>query len=260
MTPGDFIFDAIPELYFCRTVSLKPFIRINGKCPGIFSLVLFFFAAEPVSGQLSMDTVWESLQQHPKFFFQLDAANSFVSGRGANAIGFKAGLDFGKKIRFGAGYYTVVSDIVEPKYIEKYDSTYNAKLQMDYYTTFVDYVLYDRGKWQFTLNNQFGIGNSYFWYYPNKESKTKTERINQQVIVLYEPALMGHYKILKWVGIGFGTGYRIMLMNNKEIDHRISSPIYSIRLKIFMNEIVNSIWPNGLFRKKPKTTEDVKPS
>lgn len=205
--------------------------------------------------QFSVDSVLFSLSQKPKFFFQLDLTNSFVSGRGANAIGFKAGLDFHKRIKFGAGFYTVVSDIVENKYVSKYDTFYNAKLQMNYYTTFVDYVWYDQGRWQFSLLNQFGFGNSYFWYYPNREkNKNKTERLNSNPIILYEPALMGQFKIIKWVGVGFGVGYRFMLLNNKEIDQKMSSPIYAIRLKIFMNEIVNSIWPNGFhfFRKKEK--------
>lgn len=213
-------------------------------------LAIFFFMliSQKNYAKFSLDSTFN---KKPKFFFQLDATNSFVSGRGANAIGFKAGLDFGKRIKFGAGYHTVVSDIVESKYISKYDSFYNAKLQMNYYTTFVDYILYDQGRWQFSILNQFGIGNSYFWYYPNRdENRRKTETLSNKAVILYEPMAMGHFKIMKWFGVGFGTGYRIMLLTNKEIDHKLSSPVYAFRIKIFVNEIYDSIWPNGLFKKK----------
>jgi len=215
---------------------------------------LFIFLSTTGNAQWKpVDSLLFALRQKPKVFFQFDASNSFISGRGANAIGFKAGLDFGRRVKFGAAYYTVVSDIVENKYVAKYDTFYNAKLQMGYYTTFAEYVVYDRGRWQFSLGNQFGVGRAYFWYYPNRESKSKTETLSDNLIILYEPYISGQFKILKWFGLGFGTSYRTMLITNKEIDHRLSSPVYSIRIKIFMNEIYSSLFPRGIFPKKEAT-------
>lgn len=196
---------------------------------------------------------FQSLAVRPKFFFQFDATNSFVSGRGANTVGVKAGLSFGKKVKFGAGFYHVVSDIVEPKYVEKYGLTYNTRLDMNYYNTFVDLVIYSTERWQFSFLNQFGLGNSYLWFYPDTslENKSKkTDVIANNPVLLYEPMAMGHFKIMKWFGIEFGTGYRIMLINNKEIDHKLSSPVYTIRLKLFLDEIYNSLFPKGVFKKK----------
>jgi hypothetical protein len=219
-------------------------------------LTAFIFCSSVCKAQLSLDSLMYNLSQKPTFFFQFDATNSFVSGSGANAIGVKAGLDFGKRIKFGAGYYTMVSDIVESKYVARYDTFYNAKLQMNYYTTFIDYVLYDRNRWQFSFLNQFGIGNSYFWYYPNKsENKRKTETISSKPVILYEPAVMGQFRIMKWFGVGFGTGYRIMILTNKEIDHKLSSPIYALRLKLYLDEIYATIWPHGLFPKKKEKSQ-----
>jgi|GEM_PF-535435 len=230
-------------------------IRSNKRTGRCFRAVLVLLIScqgyTDCLGQFSADSLLYSLGQRPRFFFQLDATNSYVSGRGANAIGFKAGMEFNKRIKFGAGYYTVISDIVEKKYIEEYDSIYNVKLQMNYYTTFIDYVLYNRGKWQFSFNNQLGIGTSYFWYYPNRESnKRKTQTLNNRAVMLYEPTIMGQFRIMKWFGVEFGTGYRIMLVTNKELDHRLSSPVYAFRLKLFLDEIYKSIWPNGLLKGK----------
>jgi hypothetical protein len=226
--------------------------RFSNKRTYFFLLTAaFIFLSSSVFAQWKpVDSLLFALRQKPKIFFQLDASNSFISGRGANAIGFKAGLDFGRRVKFGAAYYTLVSDIVEKKYVAKYDTFYNAKLQMSYYTTFAEYVVYDRGRWQFSLGNQFGVGRAYFWYYPNRESKSKTETLSDNLIILYEPYISGQFKILKWFGLGFGTSYRTMLVTNKEIDHKLSSPVYSIRIKIFLNEIYGSLFPRGIFPKK----------
>jgi hypothetical protein len=239
-------FDLIPPTGLSS--KMKKNIRI---VPLQFLLCLVLFLPlvpyQHCCGQFSTDSLLSNLKKKPHFFFQFDAVNSFISGRGANSIGVKAGLDFGKRIKFGTGYYTLISDIVEKKYIAEYDSVYNVKLQMNYYTTFVDYVLLEKGKWQLSLLNQFGIGNSYFWYYANRDpDKNKVKTLSNRLVVLYEPSVTAQYKVLKWVGGAVGLGYRTMLLTNKEIDHRLSSPVFSIRIKIFLDEIYKSIWPDGL--------------
>ncbi|MCW5918764.1 MAG: hypothetical protein KIS71_03175, partial [Bacteroidetes bacterium] len=62
--------------------------------------------------------------------------------------------------------------------------------------------------------------------------------------ILFEPAITGHYKLIRWVGIGFGVGYRVMLKNNKQLKDNLSSPIYILRLKIFVDEIYRTVFPS----------------
>ena len=62
-------------------------------------------------------------------------------------------------------------------------------------------------------------------------------------IILFEPAITGHYKLIRWVGLGFGVGYRVMLKNNHQLKDNLSSPIYILRLKIFVDEIYRTVFP-----------------
>ena len=58
----------------------------------------------------------------PRFFFQLDRYNSFVSTIGANCSGFKTGLEYARKYRFGIGFYNLKSDIIEYKSLNAKDA------------------------------------------------------------------------------------------------------------------------------------------
>ena len=49
------------------------------------------------------------------------------------------------------------------------------------------------------------------------------------------------YKVLRWVGLTAGVGYRVMLINNKEIDAKMNSPIFAVGIKIYLSEVVKSI-------------------
>ena len=49
------------------------------------------------------------------------------------------------------------------------------------------------------------------------------------------------YKIIKWVGIGTGVGYRLILFKNGGIKENFSSPVYVIKLKVYLGAIVRSI-------------------
>lgn len=193
----------------------------------------------PLAGiSQALDSVKFALRQKPKFFLQLDGYNSIVTGAKANASGIKAGLDFNKKIRFGVGYFKLTTDVVEPFTNIKPDDTVRAELFSHYFTVGAEYVLFHKDPWQISVPAHIGIGRSYFQY-----NDTEGEhRIYKNSIMLFEPAIAGHYKIIKWVGLGFGIGYRLMLKNNPEVNDNFNSPLYVIRIKIFFDEIYKSVF------------------
>jgi hypothetical protein len=61
--------------------------------------------------------------------------------------------------------------------------------------------------------------------------------------VNYEASLVGHYKILKWIGIGSGLGFQLMLKDNPAIMENFNTPVYSIKIKIFLGDIYRSVFP-----------------
>ena len=212
--------------------------------PVLIASLLFFVSMVCCHAQF-LDTLKRSFNTKPKFFFQLDSYNSIVTGARANAKGIKTGLDFNKKVRLGVGYFWLNPDVVEKRIIND-DDTVRAQLKSRYFTLGAEYVLLNDNPWQVTLPFHFGFGKSFF-VYPDTLTK-KDERIASNSIVLFEPAVTGHYKVIKWVGVGFGVGYRIMLKNNPEVRDNFNSPLYVLRIKIFFDEIYYSVFP-----KQPKS-------
>ena len=186
------------------------------------------------------DTLAYLFKQRPKPFFQLDGYNSFVRSRGANAIGFKTGLDFGKRVKFSMGYMKLFTDVVDSVQV-KPNKYYRGEVRSNYFTTGIEYVIYRNGPWQVNVPMHFGFGTSYYEYPDGKKANNKALQGN---IILFEPAITGHYKLIRWVGIGFGVGYRVMLKNNKQLKDNLSSPIYILRLKIFVDEIYRTVFPS----------------
>jgi hypothetical protein len=194
----------------------------------------------------------------PRFFLQYDRYNSFVSEKGANISGLKAGLEFGKKFRFGIGIYNLVSDVIEYKKLTPEQAadapadTVKAQLKMGYVPLCFEYIFYDKNRWQFGLPVHLGFGETYFNYF---DKAGKTQRIKGQNVVLTDIVISGQFKVVKWVGLGAGIGVRMMLVDNPDINRDFNSPLYNIRLKIFLGEIYRSVFPHGLCGKKNKAAE-----
>ena len=48
------------------------------------------------------------------------------------------------------------------------------------------------------------------------------------------------YKIVRWIGIGSGIGYRLILFKNKNISEHLTSPVFIFKAKIYLGEIVRT--------------------
>jgi hypothetical protein len=209
--------------------------------------LILLLAGPPVQGQF-LDTLRASFHTRPRFLFQLDTYNSFVSREPANTFGLRAGLDFNKRVRLSVGYYTLTSDIVKSKTITGVfadDTTLNARLDMNYFPLTFEYVFYNRYPWEFSVPLSVGAGKSYFWYYKNKEGDK--EQIDQKTVALALLSVGAQYKILPWFGVGAGLGYRVMLVDNSNINENFNSVIYSLNLRIFLDEVIKSV-----FGKRPE--------
>lgn len=212
-------------------------------------LLLFLLIPTVLSAQSSNDSIWRK----PRFFLQLDRYNSIVADRGADMLGIKAGLEFGKKYRFGIGIFNLKSDIIEYKKLspeqaaEAPADTVKAQLNMGYVPLCFEYIFYNAGKWQFGVPVHLGFGETYFEYF---DKNGKTSKIKDQKVMLTDVVVSGQYKILRWVGIGAGVGFRKMLIDNPDIQRDFNSPLYNIRIKLFLGEIYRTVFPNGLNRSK----------
>lgn len=214
----------------------------------LFYIFYFDFThAQYISNE--KDTPIVSFKNKPKFFLNIDRSSSFISGKGAITTELRIGLDFKKKIRLGIGIAELSSDVVAPKLItteSNKDSSLNAKLTLTYLTFNGEYTLYESKRWQITTPFTTGIGSSYFSYYEKVGSSYKTKRLEEGRVVLVTPAVVATYRILRWFGVSAGFGYRQLLVNNTQSKQKLNSPVYILRLKIYMGEIYKTIFPKGI--------------
>jgi len=199
----------------------------------LLTLVLFLSINQGKSQIL--DSIKIALKAKPKFNIKGDNRNSFISTRRARINGVKIMLEYNNRFNYGIGYNFLSSDINKTLYnVYNQGDTINSKLKMRYIGFFAEYTFYNEKKYQMSIPIQLGLG------YSNYEYSNKI--LYRRPIVIYETSLQGHYKIIPWVGIGLGAGYRIMLLNNKNIDFKLNSPFYVFKILIFFGDIYHDLF------------------
>ena len=177
-------------------------------------------------------------------FLVFDSYFSFIGNKSADVWGFKGGVKVDEKWRLGLGYNLLSSDIVEQKVLPSEELAYakndtvKAQLFVRYFPLTAEYIHYNEGNWQISTPLQVGYGQSYFQYFDKNDNK---RRIYKKGVVATQLGVNAQYKVLRWVGLTAGVGYRVMLINNKEIDAKMNSPIFAVGIKIYLSEVVKSI-------------------
>lgn len=195
------------------------------------------------------DSIQASLHKKPHPVAGFATKSTFINGFRSPVFTARAGLDFDHRISFGLGVSWLKLSGYDagkgntPFYLDKIlpgppVDTVHPALQFRYINLFMEYVYYKKGRWQFSIPLQFGVGDSRYKFKVDGASVSESEH----VIFLYEPAVSGQYKILKWFGAGLDVGYRIMIVSNKNIGSKFNSPVYDIKAIIFWGELYNIIF------------------
>ena len=211
-------------------------------------LILFALLHLPCSSQV-FDSIQSSLHKKPHPVVGFATKSTFIGGFRSPVFTARAGLDFDHRISMGIGVSWLKLSKYEsgqdntPFYLDKIlpgppADTVHPALQFSYINLFLEYVYYKKGRWQFSIPLQFGVGDSRYKFKVDGASLSESER----VIFLYEPAVSGQYKILKWFGAGLDVGYRIMIVSNKNIGSKFNSPVYDIKAIIFWGELYNMVF------------------
>jgi hypothetical protein len=180
-------------------------------------------------------------------FLVFDNYYSFIGNKSADVWGFRAGIEWNQTWRFGAGYNKIRSDIVERKILSGEELSYasndtvKAQLFLTYFPVMAEYIFYRSDPWIISLPLQAGYGKSYFQYFDRDNDERK---IFKRGVVVTQAGISAQYKIIRWVGVGAGLGYRLMLVNNPEIETKMNSPVFAIGIKLYLGEIVKSIQGN----------------
>lgn len=207
-----------------------------------YSIIYFLYLFVSVTTQAQLfDSIANSLKNSPKFYFKLDNRSSFISSKKASISGIKIGFEYNKKVALGIGLNFLSNEIYKERVLlneSGFNDTYQMKLQFNYVSPFIEYVFHRSKKWEHAIPVQIGFGNSKFMFY---NSRGEIIKEHYKPIILYEPSMTTQYKFIRWAAIGGGLGYRILLLNNKEIKEEFNSPVYVVKLNIFWYDIYKRV-------------------
>lgn len=180
-----------------------------------FAIFLFLLIL-PAQAQF-LDSIKTSFRYKPKPDFRIETRNSFITNFLARIAAVKAGVSFNKTLKLGIGYNWLFSSI------ERKTEGASGELKFSYLTPYIEYSFHKTKKWEFSVSALVGAGIAYY------DFGTNNNRV--QPVLLYEPYMTADYKIFRWLGIGFGAGYRLVFVGNRALDENFNSPIYIIDTK-----------------------------
>ncbi len=183
------------------------------------------------------DEFKKSFKSKPKLDVKFDNRFSFIRDNDVKTIGIKVGLNFRRKFKVGLGFNQMFLP-VEKFVINDQDEEVPVNLEYSYFSPYLEYVYYNTRKWEFSLSIQHGIGGANYQF---TNSNGEKEKLEQSTILSYEPAMLIDYKIVRWIGIGTGIGYRMIYYRTPGIKENFTSPEYVIKLKVYLGEIVRTI-------------------
>lgn len=195
-------------------------------------LILFFCLIIHAGTKAQMmDSIANSFSFKPRPVFKFNARNSFIASRTARINGFQLGANFNNTVEVGAGYNWLQSNKYDARPVPQGVEIFELKFQ--FISAYFDYTFHKSKRWQLSIPLQLGVGKSYF----GAIQINPGERHSEDWIVLYEPGMTAEFRPIRFVGIGMGMGYRLMLKNNKAIDQGFTSPIYLLKGLIYLGEI-----------------------
>ena len=170
-----------------------------------------------------LDSIKNSFTYKPVFLIKLDARNSFVSSFPVKLKGIKVGLNFNNTTKIGIGYSWMSSN---------FQSIFNSDtvdFSMNNVSVFIEYNFYHTDKIYADIPVHIGVAKLIY----NKEDLI----LANAYALVYEPAMTVEYRFLRFFGIGVGAGYRLVLYDHKQINEKLSSPIYIFRFKVYFGDI-----------------------
>ena len=201
---------------------LKPFLIF-------FHLVLI---ASSLRAQYFETELKEAMKSDPRFIAYLDGRGAFISTNGVRVFGVKAGLQYAEKLTFGFGYNQLSSQYVN--YIQYEGVEERVELRYWYISPFVEYTFYRDRQWELFIPVQFGLGESYYL-------TSKDEVIKFGWVFSYEPAIGFQYRFWEVFGAGFGVGYRLMIVPNRQLEERFTSPVYMLKFKVYFDDLMEKL-------------------
>lgn len=176
-----------------------------------------------------------ALNEDGKTFLRFDAKNSFIANSQVKLWGVQLGYNHNNVVKYGLGFHSLISTINRDFYTKTngLTDTITSRLNFAYFSLFGEYVFYNTKRWEGSLPIQIGFGGTNFAGNLNDS----TYLFHEKFVMHYEAALTGHYRFLRYFALGGGIGYRIMIIDNKNLNMQLTNPIYIIKFKFFLGDL-----------------------
>ena len=183
------------------------------------------------------DRFLTSFGTKPSLDVKFDSRFSFIRNVNVKTFGMKVGLNFNHRFKLGLGANSMIT--ASTTKIANLDDTVAVSIDYSYWSPYMEYVYYSSKKWEFSLMVQLGVGEAKYSFrdiYGELKSGFNT------FIITYEPAMQIDYRIIPWVALGTGIGYKMELYrNNGGVTEPLSSPQFILKLKVYLGKIYRTI-------------------
>ncbi len=197
-----------------------------------------------------LDSIKVFIKSRPSIDARLETRNSFIENDRAKVTGVRLGVTFRKKLKFGAGYSWLNSDINNPLFLKDENGVVYKKidnyLKFGYGCLYTDFVFHKTKRWQLSVPLQLGIGAYWFRYQDDLETINSKKRL----LLLYEPGISVQFKIFTWLGLGSDIAYRFTARNTRYIGEKLNSPTYAFKLLIWFDQLYYIGFPKSKLTKK----------
>jgi len=197
----------------------------------------FFFVAIILSFSYNsnaqiLDSLKLALKAEPRVFVGFQNRNTFVNTRTIKLWGFVGGFDYDKKVKLYAGIYGFSGENVtllknRPEFEQ--DSVYRS-LNTGNIAAGIEYTYFTQNRLSLSAPLQIGIGGLHYEY--NAINFSKREKYT---ILPIEFGTNAYFKIVKYLGLKGGIGYRLIFGN--KVAAKYSAPYYSLGLSLSAGQI-----------------------
>lgn len=180
------------------------------------------------------ETFHKSFKTKPTLDIKFDSRFSFIRNSNVKTFGAKVGLNFNQRFKFGLGLNSMIT--ASNTKIANIDSV---NIDYFYWSPYVEYVYFTSKKWEFSLITQIGLGEAKYSYLDAEGIK---QTVAKTTVLTYEPAMQIDYRIIKWVALGTGIGYKLELYRNHGgVTENFSSPQLIFKVKVYLGKIYRTI-------------------
>ena len=172
----------------------------------LIALVLLLFSGNSSFAQWSDTTRAHDVQDKARFILNFDARRQEVRGRIVRFFGLRAGIQERYNI-YALGLYGL-GDPFQESGVQLDDigqDSVDVRSSMGYVSATYERILFDSPKWQVSVPFMLGLGSAALDY---KDSTGVYQQYRETRVVPIESGVRASYKVLFWLYVQGGLGYR----------------------------------------------------